>query len=135
MFEKVARAEPHFRAAWAQLLLAESSHAVSTLLTTGSDAPIRRSLQGHIAEARSRHGTFAEVLIVEMELLPLDAFAERIRLAEAAVALDPENPNARFARGDELMSVGRVSDAIADVNRAHLLDPLSPAGATSTSTS
>ena len=127
MFEKVARAEPHFRAAWAKLLLAESSHAVLTLVTTGSDAPIRQSLREHIAEARKRHGTFAELLITEMELLPLDAFAQRIRLAEAAVELDPENPNALFARGDELMSVGRVSDAIADVNRAHLLDPLSPA--------
>ena len=127
MFEKVARAEPHFRAAWSKLLLAESSHAVLTLVTTGSDAAIRRSLRGHIAEARKHHGTFAELLITEMELLPLDAFAERIRLAEAAVALDPENPNALFARGDELMSVGRVTDAIADVNRAHLLDPLSPA--------
>ena len=127
MFEKVARAEPHFRAAWAKLLLAESSHAVLTLLTTGNDAAIRRSLRGHIAEARERHGTFAELLVTEMELLPLDAFAERIKLAEAAVELDPNNPNAIFARGDELMSVGRVSDAIADVNRAHVLDPLSPA--------
>ena len=127
MFEKVARAEPHFRAAWAKLLLAESSHAVSTLLTTGDDAAIRRSLRGHIAQARKHHGTFAELLIVEQELLPLNAFAERIRLAEAAVELHPQNPNALFARGDELMSVGRVSDAIADVNRAHLLDPLSPA--------
>lgn len=127
MFEKVARAEPHFRSAWAKLLLAESSHAVLTLLTTGSDAAIRRSLRAHIAEARKRHGTFAELLIVEMELLPLNAFAERIRLAEAAVELDPDNPSARFARGDELMSVGRVSEAIADVNRAHVLDPLSPA--------
>ena len=127
MFAKVAKAEPEFRAGWAKLLLAESSAAVLALVTSGSDAAIRPSLLRHIAEARKHHGTFAELLIVEMELLPLNAFAERIRLAEAAVALDPNNPNALFARGDELMSVGRVSDAIADVSRAHVLDPLSPA--------
>ena len=126
MFEQVAQAEPHFRPAWSKLLLAQSSAAVSALLTNGSDAEIRPSLLGHIAEARKRHGVFAELLVVEMELLPLTAFANRLKLADEAIALDPKNPNALFARGDELMSVGRVSNAIADVSRAYVLDPLSP---------
>jgi tetratricopeptide (TPR) repeat protein len=127
MFETVARAEPHFRGAWAKLLLAESSSAVLSLVTTGSDALIRQSLRRHIAEARKHHGTFAEVLIVEMELLPPGAFAERIRLADAALELEPRNPSALAARADELMSVGRIDEAIQDLERALELDPLSPA--------
>ncbi len=127
MFEKVAQAEPHFRAAWAKLLLAESSSAVLSLVTTGSDSLIRPSLRRHIAEARKHHGTFTELLIVEMELLPPGAFAERIRLADAALELEPNNPSALAARADELMSVGRIDEAIQDLGRALELEPLSPA--------
>lgn len=127
MFETVARTEPQFRAAWAKLLLAESNSAVLALVTTGNDALIRQSLRRHIAEARRHHGTFAEVLVTEMELLDVGAFAERIRLADGAVELEPKNPSALAARADELMSVGRVTEAIRDIGQALELDPLSPA--------
>lgn len=127
MFETVTRAEPHFRPAWAKLLLAESSSAVLALVNTGTDVPIRQSLRRHIADARKHHGAFAELLVVEMELLAPGAFGERLKLADAALELEPRNPSALAARADELMSVGRTDDAIEDAEKAFKLDPLSVA--------
>jgi tetratricopeptide (TPR) repeat protein len=127
MFEKVANAEPRFRAAWAKLLLAENSLSVQALATSGSDAEVRRSLRRHIAEARRRHGTIPEVLLAEIDFLPYDAYAERLKLADAARELEPDNPSTLVARARELSAVGRSSEAASDAARALELDPLSPA--------
>lgn len=127
MFEKVARENPRFRPAWAKLLIAESNLAVQTLATTGSDAEVKPSLRRHIADARRHHGAIPEMFIAEIELLPEGSYAERLRLADAARDLEPDNANALLAHAYALSSVGRSNEAISHASRAIELVPLSPA--------
>lgn len=120
IFRKVIDVAPRFEGAWAKLLLAESD----VFLATDEG---RKQLAADIAAARKLNPEMAEAYDAEIALLPFNAYAQQMRLAERAVERNPDNPSALAARARVLELVGRSKDALTDARRAMELDPLSPA--------
>ena len=122
IFARVVSDAPSFRDGWAKLLLAESAF----LSDPTTPEAMRTSLLNHINQARSIHPNLPEIRLAEIGLLPSNAYAERISLADHARQLGPDDPFVLTARASELMKVGRLNEAVIDAARAAELDPLSP---------
>lgn len=121
-FLQVIKAEPRFEGAWAKLLLARTE-----VLGTEDDNQVRKQLKADIAAARKLNPDLPEAYQAEIDLLPYNAFAERMRVADRAVARNPNSAVAHAARAGVLQFIGRNDDAVAEAAKAAELDPLSPA--------
>jgi tetratricopeptide (TPR) repeat protein len=124
IFLKVTREAPGFRGGWAKLLLAESDFSRMDFLPEA--AGILKPLPGHIVAARKLDAQMAEAFVAEAALLPEMAFGHRLSLLRRAVEVDPDNSPALEILSDNLLAVGRMSDAIERAQRAVAVDPLSP---------
>ena len=84
-----------------------------------ADAAARKALafDDQLAEA---HGALAHALLHEWKL------ADSNREFHTALALNPGNVSTYFAYGEYLASVGKPDEAIAQMNKALTIDPLSP---------
>ncbi len=122
---EVVRDSPRFEAAWTKLLMASSEVA----LHTGTPAAKSR-LRAYVGAARKLHPNLPEAYIAEIDLLPGNAYAERMRLANRAVEISPDNARAYAVRAQNLQFVGRMKAAVVDARRAMQLDPLSPGART-----
>ena len=125
LFELVTQKTPEFEPAWAKLLLAATDRYVAS--PPEEVRPLAIQLRKHIAEARKVNPDLLEAYLAEMELAPGDAFSERARLIDRALAVDPNNVYALSMRAGFLQDTGRMGAAVDDTRRAAQLDPLSPA--------
>ncbi len=124
IFLEVVGKAPRFQPAWSRLLLAEAQMARAQMVFFDRSDP--GMLPQHIREARKLALRLPELFVAEGALLPVYAFAERSRLADEAVRLNPDNPHLWVIRSEVLAFVGRMSESVDDARRAVELDPLSP---------
>lgn len=124
IFRRIVDEAPRFEGAWGKLLLAQSD---ILLETDEGRKQLAAEMAANIAAARKLNPDMAEAYDAEIALLPPQAYAKRMRLAERAVERNPDNPVALAARARVLESVGRPKEAIGDARLAMELDPLSPA--------
>ena len=121
LFRQVIVTAPKFEGAWSKLLIVEDDAYAVT-----GDAVFREQLNRDIAAARLLIPDLAAAYTAQMHLLPLTAYAERMRLVDRAIAAHRDDPLPLSARSEILFSVGRLNEAIGDAQRAAQLNPLSP---------
>jgi tetratricopeptide (TPR) repeat protein len=121
MFRQVIREAPDFEGGWRALLLSETD----AFLGSGKEQ-MREQLQKDVAAARKVNPNLVEIFQAEIDLLPANAFADRMRLADKAVAIDPDNALSYAVRGGVLLHIGHMYGAVEDTLKAVQLDPLSP---------
>jgi tetratricopeptide (TPR) repeat protein len=119
-FQRVTQQAPRFEGGWAKLLTAETEVALSGFEDT------RDRLKQHIAKARQISPRMAEAYRAEILLLPSNAYAQRMTLADKSVSLNPDDALPLSVRSQELLAIGRMDDAIGDARTAAQFDPLSP---------
>jgi tetratricopeptide (TPR) repeat protein len=122
MFRQVTREAPAFEGGWTGLLLAE----IEVFHGTEDNAQVKEQIKKDVAAARKVHPSLIAINQAEIDLLPSNAFTERMRLADRAVELGPNSPLGHSARSGVLMSIGRMEDSVADAQKAVQFDPLSP---------
>lgn len=122
-FEQVLQREPNFLPARKRLLLAG---AQMVAIATDLPKPSPEWLQAQIERARPLQGMMPELRLAELELLPANDFTARLKLVDTLHKDFPENPLVLSTRSQQLMLVGRLSDAVNDAERAAMLDPISP---------
>jgi len=120
LFREVVTAAPRFEGAWEKLLRTEADAYVS-----GND-DLKADLQRDIATARKLNPQMPALYLAEYDLLPENAFGQRLSLVDRAVAADPERADTIAFRSDALFAVGRVRESLDDARRAVQLDPISP---------
>lgn len=120
VFREVVTAAPRFEGAWEKLLRTEADAYVS------GNASLKADLRRDIAAARELNPKMPAVYLAEYDLLPENAFAQRLSLVDRAVAADPERADTIAFRSDALFAVGRVRESLDDARRAVQLDPISP---------
>ncbi|MEP6982488.1 MAG: BTAD domain-containing putative transcriptional regulator [Sphingomicrobium sp.] len=125
LFRRVIAAAPQFEGAWAKLLFAEDYTYMSGL-DYSADSPLARDLKRDIAAARKINPKMAQAYLAEADLLPFNAFGQKLALVDRAIFSDPNDAPALASRAGTLFAVGRVSDALDDARRAAELDPVSP---------
>ena len=123
IMRKVTRQAPRFKGGWGKLIQAE----ILTAITGPSDPSLRKPLRQDIAEARRFNPHLAEAYLGEVELLPADAYGERLKLLDLAIRHNPDHADTFAARGHYLRIVGRMSDSVESAKRGAELNPLSPA--------
>ena len=127
LFEKVTMGAPNFRPGWEKLLLASADAASAFDPSMASDQEARRALTRYTAEAARYFPDLPEIMLAKSDLLPLQAYGERMEMLDRAKRLAPSNSAVLAQRSEELMSVGRMDEAVQDAKQALQLDPLSPA--------
>jgi DNA-binding winged helix-turn-helix (wHTH) protein/tetratricopeptide (TPR) repeat protein len=121
MFRTVLKDAPTFKAAWGKLLAADAN----AYSATGTIQAASR-LKADLAAARKATQNLPEAYLAQIVLLPTNAYAERMRLANRLIELNPENSAAFAIRSHALQLVGRMWESVVDARRAMQLDPLSP---------
>lgn len=127
IFVRVVEDAPGFRDAWAKLLIAKSNLVAAASLAGTQVNSEDESLRRLAEQARERFADMPEVYLAQLVLLPTKSHAQRLKLADQAKELGPDNPFVLVYRALELSLVGRMNEAVADMARAAELDPLSPA--------
>jgi Flp pilus assembly protein TadD len=123
LFSTIVANFPKFQPAWRKLLLADTLVARNEQMFEDRFAPGR--LRQDIAIAHKLNPAMPEIYVAKTELLPLNAYAERLALLDRAVRLAPDDPDVLVSRSVHLAAVGRISDGLDDANRAVEIDPLS----------
>ena len=126
IFRKVIAAAPTFQGAWSKMLLAEAYAALNSDEQTETGRLVREQVKKDIASARLLNRDLAAAYEAEISLLPIEAYARRLNLADRAVAANSDDPLPYSIRSSVLFSVGRLKEAIDDAQHAAQLNPLSP---------
>lgn len=121
--EQIVQRQALFLPPRRQLLLAG---AFLQAIPTELGKPSRDWLRKHIESARRIDPAMVEVQLAELELLPNTDFASRLKLLDDLRTSHPDNIFVLGARAEQLMTVGRLNDAVVDAERAARLNPLSP---------
>lgn len=121
LFREVLRSEPRFEEAWAKLLTSDAE-----VFKQDDSIEARDRLKADLSAARKVNPNLVAVYYADIVLLPGNAYAERVLLANRAVELNPESAGAYAARSEVFQGVGRIKEAVENARRAMQLDPLSP---------
>ena len=123
LFENVVAKAPHFKAAWAKLLSAESEIVIAP------DPPpsLVDKLRRHIAQVEGFDMHMGEIEFAKAALLPPADYLGRFALYDQGIRNDPDNALLYRIRSERLLGVGRMADALGNGEQAIQLDPLSPA--------
>lgn len=124
LFKRVTEQAPALEGAWAMLVMTQSDLATNN--ETGTPAT-RATLKKYVADARKHFPEMSEAYLVEAFQLPTGAIFQRLQMFDEALARNPDDARALISRAFELLSVGRMKEAVADTRRAVRIDPLSPA--------
>jgi len=116
-FRQVVAAAPQFEAGWSKLLILETG------LPEFSNDP--ELLRRHIASARHSNARLPAAYGAEMHLLPMDAWAKKLAIADHGVAENPKDSWLRELRAEVLFAVGRRGESVDDFRHAARADPLS----------
>jgi tetratricopeptide (TPR) repeat protein len=122
---EITEQAPAFRPAWARLITAQSSY-VSLVESTDEEAKARADLQRDIQQARKVDPHMAEATIGELSLDLNMPYARAIDLADRAKAEDPRNSFVLTEHAGQMQRVGRMEEALDDVDQAAKVDLLSP---------
>ncbi len=124
LFEQATKLDPQFARAWSSLAAARIT------LPVYSDAP--QAEQFALALSAAQRALILDDSLAEAyAVLAATAFTNR-EWAEgeghdlSAIASEPKNSTAHVWRGEHLVSVGRVRDALKETLIAYQLDPLHP---------
>ena len=126
-FLQITERAPRFAPAWSGLLLAQMEAASFANMGDASDPASLNAVRKSIERVRKLHPDLPEARIAQSQLLPANAFLERIRLLDEAKAASPDNPVVLSYRSSALRSAGRMYESIEDARHAVDVDPLSPA--------
>ena len=121
--EQVVQREPRFSPAWRQMLLAG---AFMRSIPTENAKPSDEWLRAQIKNAKLVDARMPEIRLAEAELLPMTDFANRIRLVDDLRAAHPDDKYVLGARAEQLMIVGRNTEAVETAERSARLHPLDP---------
>ena len=102
IMREVTRQAPRFKGGWAKLIQAE----ILTSITGPSDPSLLKPLRQDIADARRFHPHLAEAYLGEVELLPADAYGERLKLLDLAIRHNPDHADTFAARAIICASLG-----------------------------
>ena len=122
LFGDVIAKAPHFEPAWAKMLTSEYDQVGS------ADDPkaFQKKIAGDVGKAEGLGLDFGELYAAKaMTLLPTD-FEGIFRTFEDGIKHHPDNAMLYRSRGERSMYVGRMNDAIVDLQHAVQLAPLSP---------
>lgn len=120
LFRQVIAAAPQFEGAWAKLIRAESDSYAA------GNVAIKSQLERDIVAARKVDPEISAAYLAESDLLPENAFRQRLSLIDRAVASAPDDAYPVAFRSGVLFAVGRVRESLDDAKRAVELDPVSP---------
>ncbi len=124
--KKVTEVTPRFGPAWGKLLMVEAESAEGVGGEVADPLAIA-TLGDDIADARKFQPEIPEIKLAQLALLPMDAYAERMRLVDEANVDSRDNPVVLTIRSNGLRSIGRMDESVNDAKHAAELDPLSPA--------
>jgi tetratricopeptide (TPR) repeat protein len=119
-FRRVLAAAPRFEGGWIQLLRAEANSYVA------GNSELKPDIQHDIAAARRVNPRMSAAYLAQFDLLPDNAFGQRLSLVDRAIASDPEYADAVAFRSEALFAVGRVRESLDAARRAVELDPVTP---------
>ncbi len=122
-FQQVLDRRPGFVPAWKLLLL---SKAFLLVTPTDQAKPSAATVRAQITKARRVEATMPEIGIAELQLLPITDFDGRMRLMERLADQFPDNPFVLDVLAEELMLVGRMNEAVANAERAVMIDRTAP---------
>jgi DNA-binding winged helix-turn-helix (wHTH) protein/tetratricopeptide (TPR) repeat protein len=126
LFARVVNQAPRFEPGWRMLLAADSGIVRDLNFEDGAADADRARLKHDIAAARRLDPYIPEAYLGEAVMLPVSAFAERLRLADLAVDKAPDKADPLLFRARFLLQVGRIYRSLEDIKQAVRLDPLSP---------
>ena len=121
--EQVVQRVPQFGPAWQQMLLAG---AFMRSIPTENARPSEEWLRKRIRQAKAVDPQMPEIRLAELELLPMTEFTNRIRLIDELRTAYPDNIYVLGARAEQLMMVGRNTEAVESAERSARLQPLTP---------
>ena len=122
----IVAVEPKFRPAWARLLYADSGLVDIATTSAGDTSAALRQMQSDMARVEKIAPDLPELTLAKLKFLPATAYAQRLNAFAEAARKAPNKPEILSDQSAELLSVGRMSDAISAARRAAELDPLSP---------
>jgi len=120
VFRRVVEAAPDFEGAWSRLLRTETD------TYAGGNFGIRAQIARDIVSARKVNPQISAAYLAEYDLLPNNAFGQRLSVIDRAVASNPDDSAPVGFRSETLFAVGRVRESLDDARRAVDLDPISP---------
>lgn len=123
LFEGVIAKARHFEPAWAKLLTAEFDQ----LATADDPKALQGRIAGEVARAKGLGLDFGELYAARALTLPATDYEAIFRTFEDGIKRHPDNALLYRVRGERSMYVGRMNDAIGDLQHAVQLEPLSPA--------
>lgn len=118
--------QPRFKAAWAQLLMAQANALAKAQIVQSGVADTRRTLVQDIADARKVDPDMPEIKLVEIDLLSPFDYGEALKRLGHAKAQAPDKAIIWNLESHLLMGVGRMTEAVGSARRAAELDPLAP---------
>ena len=121
--EQVVQREPRFSPAWRQMLLAG---AFMRSIPTENAKPSDGWLRAQIKKAKLVDARLPEIRLAELELLPMTDFTKRIGVLDELRAAHPDDKYVLGARAEQLMIVGRNTEAVETAERSARLHPLDP---------
>jgi tetratricopeptide (TPR) repeat protein len=123
IFERVTKLAPNFGPGWGYLALSQSWKAAA--LRNGPpaayDLAVNRT-RATIAIARKLSPDSTRSYDAEYHLISNDPIAA-LRVLDKAAAVDPDDGLIQMHRSEQLLSVGRISDAVDAAQRSIELDP------------
>ena len=126
MMRTILAQRPDFAPAWALLLPWERNAIQLDAFQDGDLRKARADLVRDLARARKVDPYLPEIGLVELELLPPNAYGRALDLLATLKARSPDEAEVWVEDAAMLASVGRMSDSMASARRAAELDPLSP---------
>jgi tetratricopeptide (TPR) repeat protein len=120
-FRQVVSAAPRFEDGWSKLLMIESQTYVNT-----PNPRLLAQLRGDIERARTVNPQLGAAYAAEMDMLPDNAWSEKLAIADRGIAANPADTWLLMLRSDALSAVGRMRDAVDGLRLAVRADPLSP---------
>ena len=123
VMREVTKRAPKFDGGWGKLLQAEILASINAV----GDSATTESLRRDILQARRANPHLAEAYLAEVELLPADAYGQRMSRLDLAIRHNPNHADTYAARAHYLRIVGLHDESLRSSQRAIELNPLSPA--------
>jgi tetratricopeptide (TPR) repeat protein len=122
LLQSVIAKAPHFAAAWSKLFEVETD-----ILYSGNRDAAAGAVRSQLEQARQLGIDVPEAYAVKAGLLPSADYLGIFRTFDEGIRKHPDNAFLFRLRGERSMNVGRMTEAVGDIEEAVQLDPLSSA--------
>ena len=123
LFEQVIAKAPHFKPAWARLLISEADE----LASVDDLSALQTTISSQIKRAKALGLDFGELYVARAAVLSPADFVGTFRTFDEGIKHHPDNASLFRSRAERFLYVGRMNDSVGDAARAVELDRLSPA--------